>query len=313
MTKPAISLILSCSVAERQVRACIEAIQESQPVSTVELFLVHWDGLDYTPLAKGFFSVATVTFPRTSSLNVARTVAARRATADIVVVMEDHTHITGEWVVRLPVIFAAHNADAVGWTIVPMDRSSHVSWVGYLVEYGIWGPGATDGLQEMLPGHNCAYRRSALFRDESLVEDFLQAENFLHTRIREQGGGAYFTTEFTLAHSQFHSFWKFIAGDFLYGWGYAATRTKINNLGPWKRLFYLLAIPLKVPVRWLILLRAPRDPEFFPRGVLWKHSVGITLGYLAGCCGEIFGYLFGAGQCRRRLTLYEIGFDRLHE
>jgi len=311
MNTPTLSLIISCSTIERQVRSCIEAIRESQPVGTVELFLVSWEGYDYERFAGGFHSVTSVRFPKTSSLNKARAEAVKMATAEIVVVTEDHARFTGPWVERLPAIFAAHDADAVGWTTIPHNTERSASWAGYLVEYGVWGPGVREGRMPMLPGHNCSYRRSALMRDPDMLAHYLQAEYFLHTRLVELRRPLYFTTEFTLVHSQFLSLWKFLLGDFWYGWGFGTTRRQGGERwGIGKRIVYALAIPLKIPLRWMILARSPRDPAFFPKGVLWKHSAGITLGYLAGAVGEFCSYVFGDGQAHRRLTRYEIGFDR---
>lgn len=310
MTKPTISLIVSCSIIEQQVRSAIEAIQQSQPVASVELFLVSWEGFDYSSIPHGFYSVTSVQFSRMSSLNVGRAQAVRMATADIVVVTEDHARFLGPWVNRLPAIFAEHDADAVGWTAVPHDREKSASWSGYLVEYGIWGPGVKEGYMPHLPGHNCAYRRSALMKDPSMLEHYLQAEFFLHTRLGELHRSLYFTTEFTLDHAQFLSLGKFLLGDFWYGWGFGYTRQQVNRWGLGQRLLYAMAIPLKIPLRWMILIRMPKDPSVFVPGLLLKNSIGITLGYLVGAMGEFCSYIAGAGTSHRRLTLYEIGFDR---
>jgi hypothetical protein len=162
----------------------------------------------------------------------------------------------------------------------------------------------------LLPGHNCSYRRSALLKDPSMLEHYLQAEFFFHMRLGELQRPVYFTTEFTLVHAQFISFWKFLLGDFWYGWGFGYTRRCTQGLSTGRRVLYALAIPLKVPLRWMILIRSPRDPSVVPPGLLWKHCIGITLGYLAGAAGEFLSYILGHGQSHRRLTLYEIGFDR---
>lgn len=310
MSSPTISLIISCSTVERQARACLDAIRSTQPIGAVELFLVCWEGVDYSRFAGGFHSVTTVHFPRSSSLNVARSRAVRMATADIVVVTEDHARFDGAWVEQLPVLFAQHAADGVGWTVLPVDRTSYGSWCGYFVEYAVWGPGIPEGPLDMLPGHNCAYRRSALMEHPDLIEHWLQAEYFYHRHLRRQGRTLYFTTRFTVYHGQFHSLKNFAAGDFWYGWGFGYTRLLTEHWGPGRRLLYALAIPLKVPMRWWILLRMPLDRRELSPGFILRHAAGITLGYAAGAAGEFCAYLFGPGKAHTRLTRYEVGFDR---
>jgi hypothetical protein len=311
MSKPSISLILACSSIERQVRSAIEYIQKTQPVGNVELLLVCWEGNDFSSFAKGFFSTKTVTFPRTAGLKKGTAQAVRLSTADIVVFLEDHTRIEGNWVDRLPQIHREMDADVVGWTVMPFDRTSGASWSGYLVEYGRWGPGVKEGYYSMVPGHNTSYRRRALTEFDSQLEYYLVSETLFQGRLVRSGRKLYLTTEFTLTHAQFLSASKFYWADFWYGWAYADTRQKTNSWGYTKRLLFALFIPLKVFIRWGHLMRTPRDPKFFPKGIVLKHAFGITMGFLTGVVGEICGYLFGGSKSQLKLTEFEVGFDRL--
>ena len=142
------------------------------------------------------------------------------------------------------------------------------------------------------------------------LEYYLQSENLLQTRLVERGSRLFFTNEFTLAHAQFLSATKYYWADFWYGWGYADTRQKTNSWGYGKRIFYAAMIPAKVFIRWAILLRIPRDPSFFSKGIIARHALGITMGYLTGVLGEIGGYLFGTCKSQLMSTKYEIGYDR---
>lgn len=311
MPKPSISLILACSSIERQVRSAIKYIQQTQAVANVELFLVSWEGYDFSSFAKGFFSVTTVTFPRTSGLKKGTAEAVRLATADLVVFLEDHTRIEGNWVDRLPQIHREKDADVVGWTVMPFDRTSEASWSGYLVEYGRWGPGVKEGYYAMVPGHNTSYRRRSLTEFASQLEYYLVSETLFQSRLVRSGKKLYLTTEFTLSHAQFLSASKFYRADFWYGWAYADTRQKTNSWGYGKRMMFAFIIPLKVLIRWGDLLRTPRDPAFFPRWVVLRNTIGITIGFLTGVVGEVCGYLFGGGKSQLKLTEFEIGFDRL--
>ena len=145
---------------------------------------------------------------------------------------------------------------------------------------------------------------------DALLESYLQSENLMQARLVEHGKKLFFTNEFTLAHAQFLSATKFYWADFWYGWGYADTRQKAGSWGYGKRLLYAVLIPAKVFIRWAILIRTPRDPAFFPKGIVARHAFGITIGYLTGVLGEIGGYLFGTWKSRHMSTKYEVGYDR---
>ncbi len=310
MKTPSLTLIISCSSVERQARSCIEHIRETQPVDDIELLLVNWEGYDYSVHAQGFAAVRTVVFPRTGTLKNGLARALRLASAEIVVFLEDHTRIHGKWAERLPQIFKEKGVDAVGWTIVPYDRTSSASWSAYLVEYGLWGPGVREGYYPMIPGHNSSYRRSALMEFDAQLEYYLQSENLVQAEMARRGKRQYLTNEFTLAHAQFLSSFRYYWADFWYGWGYADTRQKTRSWGYGRRIFYAAIIPVKIFIRWAVLLKTPRDPSFFPKGVVARHAFGITMGYLTGVLGEMGGYLFGTWKSQLKSTKYEIGYDR---
>jgi hypothetical protein len=308
---PSLSLILSCSSIERQVRSAIEFMQQTQPVGKVELFIVCWEGNDFSSLAKGFFSVTNVTFAKTSGLKAGIVRAIRHATADTVVLLEDHTRLEGNWVERLPQIHKEKGADVVGWTMMPFDRTSGASWSGYFVQYGLWGPGVKEGYCTMLSGHNTSYRRQALVEFDSQLEHYLASETLFQRKLVRQGKKLYMTTEFRLSHAQFLSASISYRAEFWYGWAYADTRRKTNSLGYVRRLLYAFVIPLKVLIRWAHLVRTPRDHAFFPRWVVLRNAPGITIELSASAIGEMCGYLFGTGKSHLKLTEVEVGSDRL--
>jgi hypothetical protein len=310
MKNASVSVVLACSNIKSQVRGALEFLKKTQPVQCVELFLVTWEGWDFSDLASGFASVTTVSFPTTSGLKEGTARAVRMATTDVVVFLEDHTRLHGNWVQRLPEIHREKGADVVGWTVMPFDRTSEASWCGYLVEYGLWGAGVNEGYSAMVPGHNTSYLRTALLEYDSQLEQYLVSETLFQHRLTSRGKKLYLTIEFSLIHAQFLSFWKFIIADFWYGWAYAGTRQRVNSWGYGMRLMYACVIPGKLIVRWVNLARAHRDPAVFPRSVVTRNIPGITLGFLSGVLGEICGYIFGTRGSQVRLTEYEVGFDR---
>lgn len=311
MAEPLVSLILSCSSIPAQVKAAIDAIAATQPAERIELLLVAWDGLDYRPLATGFHSVTNVSFPPAVGLNVARVQALERATAPIVVCLEDHVRIDGDWVLALPGIFARERCAAVGWTTLPGARESTVSWAGYLAEYGLWGPGTAEGTaHEHLPGHNTAYDRLALLEYRADLPSLMRAESLLHWRMRADGRTLYFTPRFTMRHSQFHRPAHLLVANFWYGWNFGHARRTARRWGLPLRALYAGAIILKPFVRWRLLLGRPRAAREYPRRILQRTWPMISAAFLVGAVGEAFGYLFTSRRAPARLSHYELGFDR---
>jgi hypothetical protein len=312
MNQPEISLIVSCSVIPTQVKTFLDRIVETQPVSKIELLLVVWNGCDYLPLVTAPFGAKyQVNFDPQTGLNEARAKAVGMATTDIVVFLEDHTRVEGPWVDELIRLFSQGEYAAIGWTTKPGNMASKVSWAGYLVEYGYWGPGVEQGQKkDILPGHNCAYTRETLLHQHEQLPFLLLSEAILHWRLLREGKKLFFTTDVTLFHYQFLSLSKFLKANFWYGWSFANTRQKVNGWGILRRGFYALAILLKPLVRWKVLLSTPRDKTFFPAGIVWKCSLNITLVYFIASIGEAMGHIFGAWKSPVFLTRYEVGFDR---
>jgi hypothetical protein len=311
MPEPQISLVLSCSSVTAQVRSMLEHVVETQPAGRIELILVAWEGLDYEALAKGFHSVRTLHFHRDTGLNTALTRAIVEATAPIVVFLEDHVRVRGDWVPGLVRIFTEQKCAAVGWTTLPGDLDSNVSWAGYLAEYGLWGPGVREGqARDHLPGHNTAYDRATLLEYHHVLDNLMRAESLLHWRLLEDGRKLYFTTDFVLRHRQFRLARNLYIANFWYGWNFGDARQIARNWGPVQRAIYAGAIILKPWVRWKTLLRTPRTGPEYPRGVLARTWPMISLAFAAGAIGEAFGYVFGAWRAPARLTEYELGYDR---
>lgn len=311
MPDPLISLVLSCSSVPAQVRSMLDHVADTQPADRIELLLVAWDGLDYAPLARGFHSVRMVNFPRTDGLNQALSAALLRTTAPVVVFLEDHVRVSGDWVRGLVRIFAEQKCAAVGWTTLPGDLVSTVSWAGYLAEYGLWGPGVPQGISaDHLPGHNTAYDRVTLLEYHHDLDNLMRAESLLHWRFLEEGRKLYFTTEFVLRHTQFRLARNLYIANFWYGWNFGDARQTARRFGPLRRAFYAAAIFLKPALRWKTLLKVPRRGPDYPRGVLLKTWPMISLAFVSGAAGEALGYIFGAWRAPVRLTEYEVGYDR---
>lgn len=311
MSPPVISLVLSCSSVPDQVKAMLHHLAATQPLERIELFLVSWDGLEYGHLAQGYHSVTSIHMARGIGLNEARVAALRRGTAPIVVFLEDHVQVLGPWVAELPALFERERCAVVGWTTLPGDLASMVSWAGFLAEYGLWAPGAPEGSDwRHLPGHNTAYDRATLNRYDAELPSLMRAESLLHWRLKQDGHRLCLTHRFILRHTQFRRVRHLFVANFWYGWNFGDARRRSYRWSPAQRLLYAGSILLKPIIRWRHLLAAPRDAKAFPSGLFRRTWPIISLTFLSGAIGEAMGYLFDSGTAAARLSHYELGFDR---
>ena len=313
MKTPQISLIVSCSSIERQARTFLESIALTQTTEQIELFLVSWEGYDYRHFVSGnFWKVHTVHFTRSEGLNEALAKAVTLASAEIIVFLEDHTRMEGDLVAVLPEIYAQGNYPGVGWVVKVGVRATLISWIGYLMEYAYWGPGTPEGIRtDLIPGHNCSYRRDELLALGEQLPKYLLPELIFQWKLLQEGKQFYFTTKLAVRHYQYATLGPLWMGNFWYAWSLAANRSTLLRWSTFKRIVYIGAILLKPLVRWKVLLSLPRDPSYYPQYLLLRCAVGITIGFVVAALGESCGYLFGySHKSVMRLNRYELEFDR---
>ncbi len=310
--KPSVSLLVSCSVFKEQFLSFLHSVEQSAPVEQVELFLIVRKGYAYRSLVTGnFWQIHQVIIEEGESLNDARAGAVVAAQGDMVVFAEDHTQLSGPWVETLLRLYADSRISAIGWTIQPGHLKTITSWSGFLVEYGWWGPGVASGAPVThLPGHNSSYRRSRLLSYGADLNRLMLAEAFLHWDLARQGDLLYFTTDIHSVHFEPYTLRELWLADFWYGWNFADTRQTFARWGYGKRLLYAAAIWLKPLVRWRELLRIPRHHAFYPRGILWRCALPISITFYISTLGECLGHLFGTAGATKKLEEYELGTNR---
>lgn len=313
MNKPQISLIVSCSAVERQVRTFLDNIARTQTTEQIELFLVSWEEYNYQQLVDArYWNVHAINFPRTEGLNQGLAQAVVLSSAPIVVFLEDHTRMEGDLVSVLPKIYAEGHYSGVGWVIKPGNTESLISWMGFLAEYGYWGPGLSEGpRRNLIPGHNCSYLRSELLALGEELSSYLAPELVFQWKLLDEGKQFYFTTSLSMGHFQFVTMQPFWKANFWYSWNLAASRSTKQRWSLFKKLLYAVAIFLKPIVRWKVLLTTPRDHSYYPKSIVLQSAPGITFVFLIASVGESLGYLFGfSRKSVIEVNRYELGFDR---
>lgn len=312
MAAPELTLIVPCGDDVARVVAFFEQLARTQPVERIDLIIVQPAGREHRPVApERFAGVRWIQLPAEGGLDESLARAVQEAASDLVVLLEDHVRPEGGWVDGLIRIFAGSPWSAVGWTMLPADTGSRISWSGFLAEYGVWGPGVPRGeVRDHLPGHNCSYRRSTLLALGPDLPLLLRGESLLHWRLLAHGGRLYFTDEFQNHHEQYDSLRRLIATNFWYGRLFGDARRRTGDWGWPRRFLFAMALPVKPLLRWRALLRAPLDRLRLPHGIFRRCAPEITLTWLAGAAGESLGVLFGAGAAAGRSTHYKLAVPR---
>lgn len=226
------------------------------------------------------------------------------ATSPIVGLIEDHSYPEPEWAEAL---IRAH---AGGWTgvgpaVENANPSSVMSWVNFILSYGIFSGPLTAGQRELLPWHNSAYKRAALAPFSDRLGALLEWEGWLQDELRARGHTLYLEPGARTHHHNVSSFTSTIGLNLQRGRILGAQRAERERWPTWRRLVQAAAFPL-FPLMQLRHLRPRIAPMGIP-GHLQSRvlaALGFTLYVMAAA--EAWGLLAGVGDAVARMEDYEL-------
>lgn len=305
--RPAGSVILVASAGSDSISATMDCLRRQTIANRLEVVLAarpeQVEGLRSVN-ADCFFAVKVVPTDFTTSA-IARTAAIRKASADIVLFVEDHSFPTrADWAERFIKAHSMGHA-AVGPRMVNANPSSSTSWANIAIEYGQWLNIADAGEVDQLPGHNSSYKRDVLLRYGDDLSEMLEAEWVLHNALRASGETLWIDPDISTAHLNFSIFRSALNLHFLEGRMFAASRAL--SWGPLRRLTYALAFPLIFLVRFLRIANCIlRNDQARPQ--ILRTSPVLVIFLFLNSLGEGIGYAFGDGN--QRSLLGKLEYDR---
>ena len=250
-----------------------------------------------------FAAVRVVPVADIGELPRARAAGVRAATAPVVLVGETHSYPQPGWAEAL---IEAHRGPwtAVGPAIVNANPQSAIAWSNVLLDYGLWLDPAQGGPAEHLPGHNTAFKRSALLEYGPGLETMLESDTELLANLRARGHLLYLEPRARTAHLNVSRPGPWLRERVAAGRDFAGLRSR--RWSPLRRAAYALGSPL-IPVvrlaRVVGQLRARRALGLLPR-VLPALAVGLAF----SAAGEAAGYAAGRGSPR---SLYEMELHKV--
>ncbi|HVO26562.1 MAG TPA: glycosyltransferase [Candidatus Margulisiibacteriota bacterium] len=258
------------------------------------------------PELQGFWGVSVVPAGAIHSTAAARGAGVRAARAPVVAFVEDHSLPQPGWAAAL---IAAHAQPwaAVGPAVGNANPESAVSWANLLIEYAPWLDPATAAVVSHLPGHNSSYKRAVLLEYADDLDTLLAAESVLHWELCHKGYQLYLEPAARTLHMNYSGLVDSIRLRLHGGRVFAAARARTWPLA--RRLAYTAAAPLIPFVRLRRILaetRRQRSSASVPR-----RAIAALLGLLlCDACGELAGYLLGAGTTAERTGEFEFHRER---
>jgi len=297
---PAMSVILVTPHTAETLRPVLSAWRRQTVADQLEILVVAHSlrGLGLTADdTAGFLRHEVVELgnagPGTHFPSCSRAAGARRATAPLIALAEDHCFPEPDWAAAM---IARHRGPwaAVGPVMLNANPSMATSWANLIIEYGPWMEPAAAGPVQHLPGHNSVYKREVLLAQGEPLEDCLKAESVFQWRLVTAGEQLYLEPAARSHHVNVSSLPSTARLRLNSGRLFAATRAKQEDWSPLRRWGYAAASPLIPMVRlYRIHRQRPRIDAPLGKPRIW---LALLTALMLDGIGQCLGYVLGAGN-----------------
>lgn len=258
------------------------------------------------PELRKIAGLQTIEIDSILSLSWARAPGIRAALAPVVALTESHAFPEPEWAEAM-LAAVGEGWAAVGPGVANANPDSSMSWANLLLDYGPWIelPERRELLD--LPGHNSAYRKEALLELGDELEELLEAEHFMHARMRARGHRLLLEPRAGMAHVNVSRLGSLLLERFNTGRRFGGARAR--TLSPVGRIAYAAGSPLIPFVRLPRILgdlrRTGRRKTLLPGILPW-----LLFGLVMSAVGELVGYVSGPGRSMYHLSRIELHKER---
>lgn len=290
MTK--VSVVIASVNGRPSIDECLTALSKQQGQFEAEILVVDCcqDGTaEY--ISANFPEVKLLHISERLGIPALRAMGMSQATGDIIVIIEDHVIVDGNWFEE---IIKAHQSGykVVGGAVENGSVDRIVDWAVFLCEYSHTMLPIPHGEAEEITGNNVSYRREVLDQvDESIKRDYW--EYFLHEELKKSGVKFFSAPSIVVHHKKEFGFIYFMSQRFHYSRSFAAMRrSRVSILG---RLFYVAFSPL-LPflMTWRIVRQVLQKKRLY-KELLFSLPL-LTIFMTSYACGEFMGYMFGPGE-----------------
>lgn len=280
---------------------CLNALQNQEGAHSYEVIIADRRNNDVSKrLDNEYPEVKRFSCPSHMSLPELRTLALDKANGTYIIVTEDHTVPSNNWLASMAQAFtdSPEGTVAVGGCVENGVDDTPFDWATFLCEYSYFLESIDEGTSKILPGMNIAYHRSIF---DSIEHKLLTSgfwETTVHPILLAKGLKFFSTNKIKLYHCKKFSFGLFAKQRFIYSRYYAGLR-----YGRWQlfKRFFACAATVLLPA--LLLLRSSKQMKAKNRlAKEFKLAIpNLLVFYVIWACGEMFGYVFGSGDALRKI------------
>lgn len=234
-----------------------------------------------------------------TALHVLRAAALRKATGDLIAILDPYSIVANDWIEVVRQTHRAHANQAIGGP-VDLDGAAQRGWLDwalYINEYGMFLPPMCEQSMELLPGCNVTYKRSALFEGDAPRSPELW-KTFVNDRLLSLGETLLIEPTMIVALDKSIAFSEYLLRRFDHGRCYGAmSSVELSPVARWLRVAAAPLLPFVLLARW--------SGRFWARGryrgklILTLPLQLLTFGWWIA--GETVGRVSGAGKSCSRL------------
>lgn len=295
---PEFSILIGMVSTEdrRRVLETLDALRQQQGHHSYEVIIGDRRNDDVSiTIDKNYPEVTRLSASPDVSLPVLRTEALMLARGKYIIVTEDHCVPSLNWLSSFSQAFddAPSGTMAVGGCVENGVYETSLDWATFFCEYSFFLNPVREGVSDVLPGMNVAYRKEVL---EAVDRKVLTAgfwETTLHPLLLQNNSILYSTNNIKLFHSKKFSLGLFLKQRFIYSQYYAGLRfPKTKRL---HRLAACCATILLPPLLFFRMIKQIRLKKRLRKELL-NASPYLALFILVWALGEMWGYAFGTGN-----------------
>ena len=293
---PALSVILCTSGTFEAIEATVRHLDNQTAREQIELLIAAPEAARVRPLEERLARLHSWRIVEVGPFRTLAEVKAKAlpfASAPVIAFAEDHCFPEPGWGRAL---IDAHRD---GWTVVAPEMVNAnpglLSWANLFMHFGgSVEPGARHEVAMPAASHNTSYGRDALLGVHAELASLMNCELFLNERLRSSGHKCLVEPAARTRHVNLSRVRPWLSHHLIGGRLYGATRAKLGNWSPLRRLIYIGGSPLIPPLR---LIRVRREIRRTTHASLFpKLLPALVAGLVVNALGEAMGYLLGIGN-----------------
>jgi hypothetical protein len=210
-------------------------------------------------------------------------------------------------------VIEAHKngAAAVGGEVLNGNPGQGISDMVYLMNYMAFiPPAARPGPVKLVVGHNSSFLKKHLLGYSKDLPVLFLCDNVLQSRLHKDGFSIILEPAVRIRHINETSLKQIVQGYFLWNILFGYTRIRFLGWSRFKRIMYVLALPLAPFVRsvkFVIMgFKINRDTGW----KIFRNSHVVLISQTAAASGQIYGCLFGPRDTGKKFLSYEINAPR---